>query len=146
MVDMDRISVSLLLSTWKEFRKDALKKIVYTTTNNMGIINTLMLEAMPGETDAEKRYMAFAEQAGTENYPGVTTLLTGLSYAEVVHAVNHKRALEKNGYNVLCHLLSDRLSCPRGQSLIEDHIFYSFGSSSLLSCSSSPPSSPISES
>ena len=65
----------------------------------MEIINTLLLEALQGETDAEKRYMAFAGQAGTEGYPGLAALFTGLSYAEAVHAANHKRALEKNSYN-----------------------------------------------
>ena len=67
----------------------------------MEIINTLLLEATQGETDAEERYMAFAGQAFTEGYPGVGALFTGLSYAEAVHAANHTRALEKNGYKGL---------------------------------------------
>ena len=65
----------------------------------MEIINTLLLEAIQGETDAEERYMTFAGQAVTEGYPRVAALFTGLSYAEAVHAANHKRALDKNGYN-----------------------------------------------
>jgi len=65
----------------------------------MEIINTLLLQAIQGETDAEERYMTFAGQAVNEGYPGVGALFTGLSYAEAVHAANHKRALEKNGYN-----------------------------------------------
>jgi rubrerythrin len=64
----------------------------------MEIINTLLIEAMQGETDAEERYMAYAGQAVAEGYSGVAGLFTGLSYAEAVHAANHKRALEKNSY------------------------------------------------
>lgn len=65
----------------------------------MEIINKLLIEAVQGETDAEERYMAFAGQAVSEGYPGVAALFTGLSYAEAVHAANHKRALEKNSYS-----------------------------------------------
>ena len=65
----------------------------------MEIINTLLLEAIQGETDAEERYMAFAGQAVTDGYPRPAALFTGLSYAEAVHAANHKRALAKNGYD-----------------------------------------------
>jgi len=65
----------------------------------MDIINTLLIEAVQGETDAEERYLAYAGQAVSEGYPGVAALFTGLSSAEAVHAANHKRALEKNNYN-----------------------------------------------
>lgn len=64
----------------------------------MEIVNTLLLEAIQGEVDAEERYMAYARQAADENHPGVAALFTGLSYAEAIHVANHKRALEKNGY------------------------------------------------
>ncbi len=64
----------------------------------MELINTLLLKAVQGETDAEERYLAFARQAELDGYPGVAVLFTGLSHAEAVHIANHTRALEKNGY------------------------------------------------
>lgn len=65
----------------------------------MKVVTKLLLEALQGETDAEERYASFSQQALVEGYPGVAALFTGLSYAEAVHGANHKRALEKNGYN-----------------------------------------------
>ncbi len=67
----------------------------------MEIITTLLLQAIQGERDAEERYMAYARQAGGDGYSGVAALFTGLSHAESIHATNHTRALEKNGYNGL---------------------------------------------
>lgn len=65
----------------------------------MELINTLLLEAIQGESNAEKRYLLYSEQAISEGYPGVAALFTGLSHAEHIHAANHKRAMEKNGYS-----------------------------------------------
>ncbi len=65
----------------------------------MEIINHVLLEAIEGESNAEVRYKAFAEQALREGYPGVAKLFMGLSRAEAVHVGNHRRALEKNEYS-----------------------------------------------
>ncbi len=67
----------------------------------MEIITTLLLQAIQGERDAEEGYMTYARQANDDGYPGVAALFTGLSHAESIHAANHTKALEKNGYNGL---------------------------------------------
>lgn len=64
----------------------------------MELITTLLLEAIQGETTAERQYLAFSERAISDGYPGIATLFTGLAYAESIHIANHKRALEKNDY------------------------------------------------
>jgi rubrerythrin len=65
----------------------------------MEIITQLLLEAIQGESDAEIRYLFFADIALSEGFPGVAALFTGLAHAESIHIVNHRRALEKNGYS-----------------------------------------------
>lgn len=65
----------------------------------MELINKLLLEAVQGETSAEKQYLGFSEKAVSEGYSGIAALFTGLSYAESIHISNHKKALEKNGYS-----------------------------------------------
>lgn len=65
----------------------------------MELINTLLLEAIQGESDAEMKYLVFSARAEAEGYPGVGRLFTGLAQAESIHIANHRRALEKNGYS-----------------------------------------------
>lgn len=62
----------------------------------MDILHTTLLEALEGELQAEHRYGLCAEQARKEGLPTIGALFSALSRAEAIHAVNHRRALEKN--------------------------------------------------
>lgn len=50
-------------------------------------------EAFAGESQANRRYLAFAEKADKEGYPQVARLFRAAGSAETVHAHNHLRAL-----------------------------------------------------
>jgi rubrerythrin len=52
-----------------------------------------LLEAFAGESQANRRYLAFAKQAEKEGYPQVAKLFRAASEAETVHAHAHLRAL-----------------------------------------------------
>lgn len=50
-------------------------------------------EAFAGESQASMRYLAFAEKADEDGFPGAARLFRAAAQAEVVHAFNHLRAL-----------------------------------------------------
>jgi len=50
-------------------------------------------EAFAGESQANRRYLAFAEQAEKDGYPQVARLFRAAAHAETVHAMNHLKAL-----------------------------------------------------
>lgn len=50
-------------------------------------------EAFAGESQANRRYLAFAEKADRDGYPQVARLFRAAAEAETVHAMNHLRAL-----------------------------------------------------
>ncbi|MGB6063820.1 MAG: rubrerythrin family protein [Desulfomonilaceae bacterium] len=50
-------------------------------------------EAFAGESQASLRYIAFAEKADSEGWPGAAKLFRAAARAEQVHAFNHLRAL-----------------------------------------------------
>jgi rubrerythrin len=50
--------------------------------------------AFAGESQANRRYLAFAVQADKEGYPQVAGLFRAAAEAETVHAHNHLRALK----------------------------------------------------
>jgi rubrerythrin len=52
-----------------------------------------LLEAFAGESQANRRYLAFAKQADKEGYPQVAKLFRAAAEAETVHAHSHLRAL-----------------------------------------------------
>jgi rubrerythrin len=54
-------------------------------------------EAFAGESQANRRYLAFAEKADREGYPQVARLFRAAAEAETVHALNHLRALKAIG-------------------------------------------------
>ena len=54
-------------------------------------------EAFAGESQANRKYLAFAEKADREGYPQVARLFRAAAYAETVHALNHLRALKAIG-------------------------------------------------
>ena len=49
-------------------------------------------QAFAGECQAAVRYLAFAEKAQSEGYPGLAKLFRAASRAEIVHALSHLRA------------------------------------------------------
>jgi rubrerythrin len=52
-----------------------------------------LMEAFAGESQANRRYLAFAQQAEKEGYPQVAKLFRAAAAAETVHAHAHLRAL-----------------------------------------------------
>ena len=53
-----------------------------------------LMEAFAGESQANRRYLAFAAKADQEGYPQVARLFRAAAEAETVHAHNHLRALQ----------------------------------------------------
>jgi len=51
-------------------------------------------EAFAGESQANRKYLAFAEKAEREGYPQVARLFRAAAEAETVHALNHLRVLK----------------------------------------------------
>jgi len=54
-------------------------------------------EAFAGESQANRKYLAFAVKADKEGYPQVARLFRAAAEAETVHAHNHLRALKGIG-------------------------------------------------
>ncbi|UCB49633.1 MAG: rubrerythrin family protein [Deltaproteobacteria bacterium] len=52
-----------------------------------------LLAAFAGESQANRKYLAFAKQADKEGYPQVARLFRAAAEAETVHAHNHLRTL-----------------------------------------------------
>ena len=52
-----------------------------------------LLEAFAGESQANRRYLAFAKRAKREGYPQVAKLFRAVAEAETVHALAHLRVL-----------------------------------------------------
>ena len=50
-------------------------------------------EGFSGESQANRKYLAFAEQAEKEGYPFVAKLFRAIAEAETLHAHNHLRAM-----------------------------------------------------
>jgi rubrerythrin len=53
--------------------------------------------AFAGESQANRRYLAFAKQAEKDGYPMVAKLFRAVAAAETVHALNHLRAMDGVG-------------------------------------------------
>ncbi len=50
-------------------------------------------EAFAGESQANRKYLAFAKKAEEEGYPQVAKLFRAAAEAETIHAINHLREL-----------------------------------------------------
>ena len=50
--------------------------------------------AFAGESQASRRYLAFAKKADTEGFPQIARLFRAASASETVHANNHLRAMD----------------------------------------------------
>ncbi|MBF0528932.1 MAG: rubrerythrin family protein [Deltaproteobacteria bacterium] len=57
-------------------------------------------EAFAGESQANRKYLAFAKQAEKEGYPGVAKLFRAAAEAETVHAHAHLKVLEGIGATI----------------------------------------------
>lgn len=53
-----------------------------------------LMEAFAGESQANRKYLAFAAKAEQEGYPYVARLFRAAAEAETIHAHNHLRALK----------------------------------------------------
>lgn len=49
--------------------------------------------AFAGESQANRKYLAFAEKAEQDGYPQAAKLFRAAAHAETIHALNHLRAL-----------------------------------------------------
>jgi rubrerythrin len=54
-------------------------------------------DAFAGESQANRKYLAYAEKADTEGHPQVAKMFRAAAAAETVHAHNHLRALKAIG-------------------------------------------------
>jgi rubrerythrin len=59
----------------------------------MGKAEDGLKEAFAGESQANRKYLAYAEKADEEGYPQVARLFRAAAAAETVHAHNHLNAL-----------------------------------------------------
>jgi rubrerythrin len=50
--------------------------------------------AFSGESQANRRYLAFAKKADEEGYPQVARLFRAIAAAETIHALSHFRAMD----------------------------------------------------
>lgn len=60
----------------------------------MGKVEDYLKEAFAGESQANRRYLAFAEKAEKEGYKQVASLFRAAAEAETVHAHNHLKVLK----------------------------------------------------
>ncbi len=67
-----------------------------------------LAEAFAGESQANRRYLAFADQADKEGYHQVAKLFRAVAEAETVHAHSHLRAL--NGIRSTAENLKEAIS------------------------------------
>lgn len=67
-----------------------------------------LMEAFAGESQANRKYLAFANKAEQEGYQGVAKLFRAAAAAETVHAHSHLRAL--GGINATKDNLQEALS------------------------------------
>lgn len=59
-----------------------------------------LMAAFAGESQANRRYLAFAKKADEEGFPQVAKLFRAAAHAETVHALNHLAAAGKIGATV----------------------------------------------
>lgn len=57
-------------------------------------------EAFAGESQANRRYLAYGEQAAKDGFPGVAKLFRAVAAAETIHALAHLRAMDGVGGTV----------------------------------------------
>lgn len=63
-----------------------------------------LLAAFEDETNAQSKYLAFAEKADAEELHGAASLCRAAARSEHIHAVNHARASKQLGVEARCTL------------------------------------------
>lgn len=63
----------------------------------MGVTENNLQEAFAGESQANRKYLAFAKQADRDGYPQVARLFRAAAAAETIHAHAHLRAMKGVG-------------------------------------------------
>jgi rubrerythrin len=63
----------------------------------MGVTENNLQEAFAGESQANRKYLAFAKQADRDGYPQVARLFRAAAAAETIHAHAHLRAMQGVG-------------------------------------------------
>ncbi len=53
-----------------------------------------LADAFAGESQANRKYLAFAKKADQDGYPQVAKLFRAAAEAETVHALNHLKAMD----------------------------------------------------
>lgn len=66
-------------------------------TKDMSNTEDALKQAFAGESQANRKYLAFAAKADQEGYPQAARLFRAAAEAETVHANNHLRALKGIG-------------------------------------------------
>ena len=56
-----------------------------------------LLKAFAGESQANRKYTAFAQKAEEEGYPQIAKLFRAAAHAETIHALNHLKAMNGVG-------------------------------------------------
>ena len=66
----------------------------------MSTVEEYLKEAFAGESQANRKYLAFAAKADKEGYPRAAALFRAAAEAETIHAHNHLRVLKGIGSTV----------------------------------------------
>jgi rubrerythrin len=74
--------------------------------------------AFAGESQANRKYVAFSRKAEQDGFPQVAKLFMAASEAETVHALNHLRVLKEVGST------SDNLKAAKNGEVYEHNIMY----------------------
>ncbi len=74
--------------------------------------------AFAGESQANRKYIAFSRKAEQDGFPQVAKLFMAASEAETVHALNHLRVLKEVGST------SDNLKAAKNGEVYEHNIMY----------------------
>ena len=74
--------------------------------------------AFAGESQANRKYIAFSRKAEQEGYPQIAKLFRAAAEAETVHALNHLRVIDEIGTT------SDNLKAAKNGEVYENTIMY----------------------
>jgi rubrerythrin len=77
--------------------------------------------AFDGESNANARYLAFAQKAGKEGYGEVASLFRAVAKAEEFHARNHAAVIRQLGADLVAHIEHSKVRSTREnlQTVIE---------------------------
>src|SRR5512136_56171 len=70
-----------------------MRQIIHKETSMTKSVDNLKT-AFSGESQANRKYLAFAKKADEEGFPQIARLFRAAAHAETVHALNHFRAMD----------------------------------------------------